>query len=98
MPDNLGQNLVRTRRVVHKKPIVAELIVDGERVPAIREINPCLGDVVGEKAGDDCTAKRLQMVAQIIPEPRLRQLRELARAIVHRVVGELDCHGTLDDG
>src|SRR5262249_9880742 len=27
---NLGQNLVGTRRVVHEKPIIAELIVDGE--------------------------------------------------------------------
>ena len=52
---DLGQHGVRAVRLLDEEPILSELVVDGERIAAIREINPHLGDSNGNKIRDRST-------------------------------------------
>ena len=48
MLDHAAENTVRAIWAAHEKPILAALVVDAELVTLEGEINPRLGDVVGD--------------------------------------------------
>jgi hypothetical protein len=46
------QGFIGTIGIVHKKPISAELIVNGEAMAPIGEVDPGFGHIVGYKISD----------------------------------------------
>ena len=81
MGDDFDEDLFRAARVAHEEPVGAELIVDGELVPSVAEVDPTFRDPVSYYAGDGGSAKRGDVLAELLPQDLLWQLRELTRSI-----------------
>lgn len=96
MPDNVRENLVGATRIGDEKPKLPELVIDGECVPSVGEVNPSLGNLVSDKVRDLFSSQMRQMVAKPMPQRALRQRGELPRTIVHGVVEKCDAHETCE--
>jgi hypothetical protein len=80
---NLDEDFLGAQGVFHEKPIIAVLVVDAESVSAIGEINPCLGNVVRNESGQNRTAKQANVIPDVVPIARYRQVGEIPRPVVH---------------
>jgi hypothetical protein len=92
MPHHLGENVVGATWVADEKPKLSVLVVDGEPMPSIGEVNPSLRKLVSDKVSDLRSSQRRNMNTKPVPRLAFRQSSELARAIVHRVTEKCRVH------
>jgi hypothetical protein len=86
MTHNLSENIIRTTRLSHEKPIVAELVIDAECVTSVGEVNPSFRDMVGKELSDANAYQPSKMVAKLLPRTSLGQLGKLPRAVIALVI------------
>ena len=88
MVAHFEQNFLGTIRVFDKKPVIAELIVDGKFMPAIFEIEPHFDHAVRDKFGNFRAFQILRHGRQNHRKKRLRAYRQNAvsrRSFAYRI-------------
>ena len=67
MFDDSGKNVIWTCRIADRKPEVAKLIVDGERMALKRKIEPHFSYIVGEVICNSRARQKFDLLSKGIP-------------------------------
>ena len=73
MGGNRGQYTLSTIRCINEELIATVSLIHREAMPTKSEIEPRTNDAVSQKACDLDAGQSLQVVAQIMPKPHLRE-------------------------